>query len=104
MATNTRSPGQVVWTSISLQRCHGIETGLRTRRANIYYGKDYSKCRESRVRTEIRLQFSRHSLLYVGILKAPRCLVWELVATDFSEHTRSQTEYDMTAIRRNSVK
>jgi len=45
--------------------------GLRIRRANIHYGKRlHSQRRESSVRTEIRLQFSGHSLLYAVRRKA----------------------------------
>jgi len=35
----------------------------------------YSQCRESRVRTEIRLQFIGQHLLYPGRLKAPHCFI-----------------------------
>jgi len=76
---------------------------LRTRRANIHYGKDYSQRRESSVRMNIHLQFSRHSLLYSGRLKAPNCFIQGFIATNFSEHTRRQTEYDITAIHLASI-
>jgi len=49
------------------------------------------------------LQFSRHSLLYAGRLKAPYCFIQAFVATSFCEHTRSQTEYDITAILLDSI-
>jgi len=34
--------GQKLWTSAALQWCHGILNRLRTRRANIHYGKDFT--------------------------------------------------------------
>ena len=62
-----------------------------------------SQRRESRVRKEIRLQLSRHSLLYARRLKAPHCFIQAFVATNFSEHTRSQSEYDTPAILVDSI-
>jgi len=55
------------------------------------------------MRTEIRLQFSRYSLLYAGKRKASHCFIQEFVATNFSEPTKSQTEYIITAILLDSI-
>jgi len=55
------------------------------------------------VGTEVRLEFGRHSLFYAGRLTAPNCLIQAFGATNFSENTRSQTEYDITATLRGSI-
>jgi len=42
-------------------------------------------------------------LLYDGRKKAPHCLIQTFVATSFSEHTRNQTDYHITAILLDSI-
>ena len=64
----------------------------------------FNRCDDSCMGTEIRLMLGRHMIRNaIGRLKASHYFIPEFKATNLSERSKNQTEYDITAITHDST-
>jgi len=94
---------QKLQTSAALETCHGIQAGWKPGVQTYIPEKTSQSTLWITRENEIRLQFSWHSSRYFRRLKASHCFVQGFDATNFGEHTRSKTEYDIAVIFLDSI-